>query len=321
MSVATAFAAFQQTVNADIEDVREARARRDLLKKAFLPEADILEVVPSGSLARGTYKDPIHDVDVILIFDPTKHPGWGDPGQSAADSLDYTRCKVNTLLGATNGTVEKAVRLARWRNHAVKCFIDAPNDPAEFTVDAMPAFRRDGMLFIPEAISENWVYSHPEYLIAATAAKHAEWNKFAGTVRMLKRWADDQNIEIKSLVMEVLALQHLPLGLTQSAAVKQFFVAASYHIEGGTEVTDPADICGPIQSDLDYSKFADRLAVARADAVAATQAQGNNDTYSAILHWGAVFGSDFPAPTTSDGSPLPATAPLGPRPVKDTPQG
>lgn len=321
MSVATAFAAFQQIVNADIEDVREARARRDLFKKAFLPEPDILEVVPSGSLARGTHKDPIHDVDVILVFDPAKHPGWGEPGQSAADSLDYTRARVNTLLGATHGTVATAVRLARWRNHAVKCFLDDPDDPDAFTVDAMPAFRRDGMLFVPEAISEEWVYCHPEYLIAQTAARHAEWNKFAGTVRMLKKWAADQNIKIKSLVMEVLALQHLPLGSTQSAAVKQFFVSASYFIDGGSEVTDPANICGPIQSDLDYSEFAARLADARDNAVAAAQAQGNNDAHSAILHWGAVFGSDFPAPTASDGSPLPAALPAGPRPVKDTPQG
>ncbi|RBO79926.1 nucleotidyltransferase [Nocardia puris] len=321
MSVATAFAAFQQTVNADIKHVREARDRRDLFKKAFLPEPDILEVIPSGSLARGTHKDPIHDVDVILIFDPAEHPSWGVPGQSAADCLDYTRTRVNELLGATNGTVATAVRLARWRNHAVKCFLDDHEDPDAFTVDAMPAFRRDGMLYVPEATSKKWIYCHPEYLIAETAARHAKWNKFAGTVRMLKKWAADQDIKIKSLVMEVLALHHLPLKSTQSAAVKQFFVTASYFIDGGNEVTDPANICGPIQSDLDYSEFAARLADARDNAVAAAQSQGNNDAHSAILHWGAVFGSDFPAPTASDGSPLPAAVPAGPRPVKDTPQG
>ncbi|MFD9669957.1 nucleotidyltransferase domain-containing protein [Rhodococcus sp. NPDC059968] len=186
MGVSDAFQQYQTFVNVDIDDVREARARRDLFKAAFLPEFDVKEVIASGSLARGTHKNPIHDVDVVLIFDGSKHEDWGLPGSSAEDALDHTRRRVNALLGATNGTHEKAVRLARWRNHAVKCFLDDPDDPDAFTVDAMPALRRDGKLLIPEAISEKWVPCDPEYLISEVAKKHAEWNKFAGSVRMLK---------------------------------------------------------------------------------------------------------------------------------------
>ncbi len=149
-----AFKTFQDVVNADITHVREARARRDLFKGAFGTEEDVEEVIASGSLARGTHKDPIHDVDVIVVFDEDEHPEWGSPGSAAADALDHTRERVNTLLGATNGTYDQAVRLARWRNHAVKCFLDDPDDPDAFTVDAMPALRRDGRLLIPEALSE-----------------------------------------------------------------------------------------------------------------------------------------------------------------------
>ncbi|WP_280182157.1 nucleotidyltransferase [Nocardia farcinica] len=321
MDVSSAFEGFQKVVNADPEAVKEARARRDLFKTAFCAQPDIREVVPSGSLARGTQKHPIHDVDVILIYDEDKHPDWGHPGASAADALDYTRGKVNQLLGATYGTVDNAVRLAKWRNHAVKCFFDHPDDPDRFTVDAMPAFRRDGKLLIPEALSEDWVFCDPEYLINEVAARHAVWNKYAGTVRMLKYWAKAQSgIEIKSLVMEVLTLEHLPLGHPQPTAVSRFFTAASYYIEGGSEVVDPAQICGPIQSDLDYTEFADRLATARDHAVAARKAQAANDTAAAISHWRELFGQDFPAPPSSGSGPAPAV-PLLPRPVKDTPQG
>jgi SMODS domain-containing protein len=185
MGVNDAFTTFQGVVNADIEQVREARGRRDIFKGAFGTERDVYEVIASGSLARGTQKDPIHDVDVVIVFDGDQHPNWGEPGASAEDALDETRQRVNSLLGATNGTYETAVRLARWRNHAVKCFLDDPEDPDAFTVDAMPALRRDGHLLIPEATSEKWVQADPEHLIAAVAAKHAAWNKFAGTVRML----------------------------------------------------------------------------------------------------------------------------------------
>lgn len=317
MSVNDAFKAFQDVVNADITAVQEARARRDLFRDAFDPKTDVDDVIPSGSLARGTQKDPIRDVDVIIIFKAKDHPEWGEPGKSAEDALNYTREQVHALLGATNGTHAQEVRLARWRNHAVKCFLDDPKDPDAFTVDCMPALRRDGKLLIPQAASEEWVYSNPEYLIAEVAKKHAVWNKFAGSVRMLKWWAAEQNIKIKSLVMEVLALQHLPTDASQPSAIKQFFVSAAYAIEGGAEVVDPAELCGPIQADLDYVRFADRLSAARDHAAKAIQAQVNNDVDTAISHWGKVFGDDFPRPA----NPLPVIAPLLPRPVKDTPQG
>ena len=80
MSVTDAYKTFQGVVNADIEQVREARSRRDLFKGAFGGESDVEEVSASGSLARGTHKDPIHDVDVVIVYDGDEHPDWGEPG-------------------------------------------------------------------------------------------------------------------------------------------------------------------------------------------------------------------------------------------------
>jgi hypothetical protein len=320
MSVHEAFCAFQTKVNADIGAVREARRRRDIFRAAFGNEADVVEVVPSGSLARGTQKDPIHDVDLVIVYDGAAHTEWGQAGESAGAALDHVRGRVNALLGATNGTHDQIVRLARWRNHAVKCFLDDPEDPAAFTVDAMPALRSGGHLLIPEALSDTWIECDPESLITSVADRHAQWDKFVGTVRILKRWASDQDIKIKSLVMEVLALEHLPTGLNQPAAVRQFFVAAAYAIDGHEVVTDPAGYCGPIQSDLDYIEFAERLKEARDHANQASQASVNNDADGALWHWGQVFGPDFPHDPNPASKPAPAVAPV-PRQVKDTPQG
>ncbi|WP_112141081.1 SMODS domain-containing nucleotidyltransferase [Glycomyces dulcitolivorans] len=321
MNVTDAFRAFQSTVNVDMDEVKEARRRRDLFKEAFDAEPDVVEVVPSGSLARGTHKDPIHDVDVVLVFDSDLHPGWGKPGASAEDALDYTRDRINKLLGATNGSHEQVVRLARWRNHAVKCFFDDKDDPDAFTVDAMPALRGDGGLLVPEALSEDWILCDPESLIAKVSAKHKEWNKFAGSVRMLKWWASEQRMKIKSLVMEVLALQHLPTEGSQAAAIKEFFVSAAYFIEGGSEVVDPAGLCGPIQTDLDYETFADRLRTAGDRAALAVQAQADGHSAYAVRKWGEVFGSAFPQLPESDGHSTAAAAATAPRPLRDTPQG
>lgn len=318
-SVSCAFKEFQQVVNADADQVREARKRRDLFRDAFSSESDIDEVIASGSLARGTQKDPIHDVDTILVFDGDEHADWGKPGGSASEALDYARERVNKLLGVTNGSHSQVVRLARWRNHAVKCFLDDPDDPEAFTVDAMPALRRDGMLLIPEATSRKWVSCDPEFLITAVAAKHAVWNKFAGSVRMLKWWAGEQDTNIKSLVMEVLALQFLPVsGGLQPNAIKQFFVSANYYIAGGSEVVDPAGICGPIQPDLDYSLLSNSLGEAADKAGRAMNAEWSNDSASAVRWWGEVFGKSFPSAPVAPRAPA---VPPPPRPVKDTPQG
>lgn len=320
MGVLEAFSEFQSAVNADMEAVREARRRRDIFKAAFAGESDVLEVIPSGSLARGTQKDPIHDVDLIVVYDAEAHEDWGFPGDSATSALDHVRGRVNALLGATNGSHDQLVRLARWRNHAVKCFLDDPEDSSGFTVDVMPALRYGDHLRIPEAMTNAWIECDPESLISAVALKHSQWNKFAGTVRLLKRWASDQDFKVKSLVMETLALEHLPVDVNQPAAVKQFFVAAAYAIEGLEEVSDPAGYCGPIQPDLDYSKLAERLRDARDHATKALQAAVNNDSAGALWCWGQVFGADFPHDPDPNNKPVPAAAPA-PRPVKDTPQG
>jgi hypothetical protein len=112
-------------VNAPKDAMEEARRRRDLFVTSLPKAGDVTDAWPSGSLARGTQKDPIHDVDVVVEFDKEAHPGWGDPGDSAVDALEHTRELVKELLGS-DGTEGVEVRLTRLHNHAVKCFLDDP---------------------------------------------------------------------------------------------------------------------------------------------------------------------------------------------------
>lgn len=323
MNVSRAFGEYQTCVNADQEQVDEARRRRDLFKDAYLLEPDVLEVIASGSLARGTHKDPIHDVDLIIVFDWSMHPEWGSEGDSAEQALDHIRDRVRALLGTNGSFAAGEVRLANPRNHAVKCFLDDPEDDNAFTVDVVPAFRDNGMLLVPEKQNRTWVHTDPEHLIEQVKNKHANWNKYAGSVRMLKAWAKDQasSVKIKSLVMEVLALGYLPDSeQQQSYAIKAFFVSAAAHVESWRPITDPAGVCGDIQNDLDYEAFAECLRHAADHAGLAATAQTNGDQVKAIAHWREVFGTDFPTPPAGT-STSPVVAPLAPRPVKDTPQG
>jgi hypothetical protein len=333
-----AFDGYQGIVNADPAHVREARDRRNVFCRAFATLPACLEQIPSGSLARGTQRDPIHDVDLIMVFDPAEHPDWGGGPGTAAAALEYTRGHVTALLGITDGTYAKKVRHTLLRNHVVKCFLDDPDAPDAFAVEVMPALRVAGGLLVPERNSDRWITVNPEYLITAVARRHAEWNKFAPMVRDVKAWKDYVGLDMKSLVAEVLVLNNLPhpaglSGLSRSVALKGFFTAAAAAVMNG--VDDPAGLCGEIQPDLDRTAVRVKMLEAADLAARACSAEADGDDARAICLWRTVFGPDFPEPPggcagsgSSGKAGAVGTAVIGapafirPRPkVKEAPQG
>jgi hypothetical protein len=326
MDISKAFDDLQTAVNASPESVKEARRRRDLFRNAFGGDEDVTEGVPSGSLARGSQKDPIHDVDVIIVFDPDAHSDWGTPGPSAGAALDHVQSRVHDLLGETDGTFAKEVRLAQPRNHSVKCWLDDPEVEGAFTVDVTPALRQEGQtLLIPEKNSSRWIETAPEYLVQLVADRHSSWNRFVPLVRDLKRWGADQKTDIKSLLLEVLALDHLPEA-ERPQALAQFFAAAANAVL--LPVEDPAGLCGEIQPDLDRTAAAQHLTKAAEASWRAVEAEGRGDTDRAACLWRTVFGDIFPEPRggCGNGAALAAgaAATVIARPrrrVRDAPQG
>jgi hypothetical protein len=327
MDIEQAFNTLQTNVNADPEMVKEARRRRNLFIDAFETLDDVEHGRVSGSLARGSQIDPIRDVDTYIEFDHAQHPTWGTPGTSAREALDYTQSKVRGLLGATEGSVDQVVRLANPRNHAVKCFLDDPEDPDAFTVDVMPVLKLDdGTLLIPEARSNRWVPAHPQYLIDKVASHHTSWNRFVPVVRLLKRWTREQSTGIKPLVLEVMSLDHLPEASTRGEALKKFFAAANYHI--AWPVVDPAGLCGEIQPDMDKAAAQKVLEDAAEISFRAEDARERGETDEAACLWRRLFGNAFPEPEGGCGGiewsgaiGVGAGVAVRPRKPKDTPQG
>lgn len=317
MSVESGFDELQTEVNVPPDDLREARRRRDIFRTELALADDVVEVRPSGSLARGTHKDPIHDVDIVVVFRATDHPDWGELGQSALDALEHTRGLVKDKLG-TDGTGD--VRHTLLRNHSVKCYLDDPDDPDAFTVDASPALERsEGGIWIPEQMSERWIASDPQYLIDLVARRHTEWNQFAKLARVLKRWNADHGDHMKSLTVEVLALSHLPVA-DRPQAVASFFAATQEAVWAAIE--DPAGLCGEIQPDLDRSAASDSLSEAADLAARAVEAAARDETRQAQCLWNEVFGEIYPQPyggCGSAGAAIIATTPK--RRVVDSPQG
>lgn len=337
MDISKAFNELQSHADADADQVKEARSRRDKFRDAFEGEDDVEEVIPSGSLARSTQRDPINDVDLVVVFDASDHLDWGPAGASAGEALDHVQQRVRALLGASEGSVEQIVRLAKPRNHAVKCFLDDPDDEGAFTVDVMPALRRNGHLLVPEKLNEQWIETDPEFLIDEVSQRQNYWDKFRPLVRVLKMWNKDSGAGMKSLTVEVLALKHLPHESSRGQALYRFFTAAETAILQPIE--DPAGLCGSIEPDLDVEKAKAQIAAAASHAWRAVDAADAGETDKAACLWRKVFGDAFPEPETgcegSDneadasarfgiGTGAAAAGAIGidePRPVRDAPQG
>jgi hypothetical protein len=317
MSVESGFDELQTTVNVPPDALAEARRRRNVFCTELAKESDVLEVRPSGSLARGTHKDPINDVDIIVVYDGSQHVDWGQPGESAEAALEHAREAVTRRLG-TDGTGD--VRLAKKRNHSVKCFLDDPDAPDAFTVDVTPALRRaEGGILIPERKNEKWIPSNPKLLIDTVAARHSKWNEFAKLVRVLKRWNSDHGKHLKSLTVEVLAIEHLPVA-SRPRAIAAFFAAAQDAVFDTIE--DPARLSGPIQPDLDPTAASAALAAAASLAARAVEAEANGEKSVAQCLWHELFGDIFPEPYggCGGGGGLIA-APVPKRRVVDSSQG
>jgi predicted nucleotidyltransferase len=290
-----AFDALVAEVDADPEIIQRAKDRRDAFRAAFNSETDVDRTIASGSLARGTQIEPIHDVDLLVRFHHDQHPDWGKDGPSAEDALEHLRERVKALLGPDNIDPDSGiepVRFTKIRNHAVTCWLDDPKDPNAFTVDVVPVLNRvaNGLpagFWLPERESHKWIASDPLHLIAITLTRHDASNgEFAKRQRILKRFSADRGKLMKGLTMEVMGLDTLPDGSAHQA-LAGFFAAAETRVF--QPITDPANLCGEIEPDLDRQQAADAFVEAAEIAWRANTAADYGNEHKAICLWREIF--------------------------------
>lgn len=179
---------------------------------------------------------------------------------------------------------------------------------------------------IPETKNSTWIETDPEHLIGLVLDRHAAWNRFVPLVRDLKFWNRSKGGLMRSLAMEVLALDHLPDG-ERPQALQEFFTSAAASIY--EPILDPAGLCGEIDSDFDRAAAQKALEEAADLAWRAQAAEARGETDVAICIWRKVFGDAMPEPPSgcgnspAHGAGVGAAAPvvLPPRKVRDAPQG
>ncbi len=300
------FDKFAQDIESDPLLVLLARWRRSAIISALKDRPDVAEVIPSGYLAHGMDLGPIHDVDLIVVFDKSMHPDW-DGGGSAQAVLEHLQAAIRETLQVGPERPFGLVHDTELRNHVVKCDLDPSLGPLDAVipdappVDVMPAVREGSHLRVPERRSDRWIDVDPGRLMTMVAARQRAWSNFDEVVRMISDWADHQGLKMKSLAVEVLVLKYLPgLSLFEtmscSAAVARFFEAASR--ARIASLADPAGRCGEIDPRMNYArlrKALDESAELARQAIDAEQAWQTRDlAHDGVTHpsvfWQEIFG-------------------------------
>jgi hypothetical protein len=332
MTLEEAFTGLQQEVDAKADVVAEARRRRDAFRGAFDGEPDVQRTFASGSFARGTQIEPVKDVDLLVLYDSTAHPDWGQPGDSAEAALEHLRGRIKDLLGPGQvdpGSGIDAVRRTEVRHHAVTCWLDDPEDPDAFTVDVVPVLNRvEGGIprgfWIPEVPTRQWIASDPLYLIARVLERHRDsGGQFVKRERLLKRFNAGHGKLMKGLTIEIMGLGHMPDSpIHESLAT--FFAAAETYV--WQPILDPAGLGGEIEPDLDRAGACEAFKEAASLAWRANTAAERGEVEKAICLWGQIFEA-MPEPPGGCDSHLAAAAGVAgvavgsPRRVRDLQQG
>lgn len=249
------------------------------------------EVFLQGSYPNHTAIEPVdngeYDLDIVAVC--------ADDGATADQALaDLTR----TFRG--DGRFSKRIVP---KKPCVRLDY-AEDEIGKFHVDVVPARRSDSQapLDAPRK-GDGW---HP-----TAPAEYTQWctdqgDRYASTVRAMKRWRDEnQNVRtaVKSIVLQVLVAQTMPgipdQDLRFAETLHGLHRLLSTHaspprVENPVLATENLAARWAAESFTDF-KVALRYAVEVAD-----QALASNDLAEAADKWREILGDDFPTPSKTD---------------------
>jgi hypothetical protein len=310
------FESFSRVIASDPIGVLLAKWRRDAFTRALKKLPDVVDVVPSGSLARGTQIGPIHDVDLIVVFDSSRHPDYGINGnpekaaESAQAAITHLENELLEQLRPWRGAAGGLLKETGQRTHVVRYHGDWTGPFSQIissapAADVMPAVRAGSHLLIPERGS-GWIDVDPERLIREVEQRRREWKYFKEVAGMVKAWARKNHLGMKTLAVEVMVLMYCPRPrffetLSCGEAVARFFAAAAE--AKITSLRDPAGRCGEIHPGMNYGELRsalDQSAGLARQAMDAEHAWKHRfEAVGEVTHpdvlWRQLFGRKYPS--------------------------
>lgn len=267
-----------------IESARNSLS--DLLKSTYSLNDN--GVFVQGSYANGTAIRPVvggeYDIDIVAVT--------ADEGDGATDA-------IRDLYGALEGSRYK--NMIEERKPCVRVtYVD--DEIGGFHVDVVPVrlatSTHSAAPYEAPRKASGWHDTAPtEYTVWCAD----QGDDFQRTVRMLKRWRDEQQDvrkAVKSIVLQVLVSQHMPVGVSDDAdRIATTFIdmnAALEHLDSAPEVLNPVldtENLAARWSDTDFANFKKELKDA---AEIANEAIEADNLVEACEKWGELFGDAFP---------------------------
>ncbi len=253
-----------------------------------------LETFLSGSYSRRVQVVKLHDIDVIVVLDDPK----GIFARSAKAALEAIRAAALKSDLVKSATVRvRSVRLT------LKDY--------EFTIDLVAALKpmdgKDGLLLarhLPEENLDDWTLGHPRGQKRAAIQKNDDTNGvYIPSVRLVKYWLTTVwgtgEKPFRSYHAESVLFGAMRDEVEFAEATVLFFDAAYEALSPSRLTPDPGAPETYVDERLDANdRRAARDAIGHARE-AARAAFEKEDVGDALDAWVKVFGSAFPAPSTS----------------------
>lgn len=242
-------------------------------------------------------KDGEYDVDLV-IFSP-------EQDATPDDALEDLEAAIEA-----NGNYKDKIEKDDPKIPCVRLRY-ADEDKAKFHVDIVPAkANEDGTIDVPRR-GDGWETSNP--------AEYTEWvlslgDRYQRTLMMLKRWRDESEAPIKSVVLQVITANCLSDAGEDALNIAETLRSMSDFLDA--HQTAP-EVCNPVLEeevltarweDEDFLKFKELVEEA---ADIAENALGDDEHDDAAALWQKIFGEDFIFQTDKQVSVGAAMAKLG----------
>lgn len=290
-TVSQAFSEFQQNLEPTETDRDKIIRRHDFIRARLRGKIINDGRIPDfliGSYVRHTQIRPVNDVDIMVVFDSDSYRERY--ASTPQNFLRYLKLKLREIFPETK---------LRTQPHSIGLkFTQSPD------VDIVPAFLEDyenEVFVIPDKDFIEYIETSPkQHQRIITEHNQFLQNKFMRIVKMLKKWRDYNEIELKSFHLEIFTMNVLnrPF-INYQGGLLYFFTNASNQIFDRCD--DPTQLSGYLDSYLDYEskKRLSKIFHSTSQKIKElNRLEASGKHQEAIAEWRKIFGPPFPKSET-----------------------
>lgn len=236
-----------------------------------------------GSYGKRTNIRPARDVDVIFKLPPSEY-------KQSTSTYNYQSYLLQKIKG---------ILADKYPNSDIKG--DGPVVVVNFSnnhfIEVVPAIELDtGRFYIPFTTNGGyWKLDDPKTLHKFIDDSDAESiGNTRNLIRMIKKWQDNCNVPIKSLVIEIRAVNFLSnYSYAKESSVYYDWMARDYFKQLLEKASCSFELPG-LSEKISYgNEWVSKAETAYSRAVKACEYESKQDEINAPLEWKKIFGDDY----------------------------